>query len=458
MIEITINDILNATGGMLLSESSSEAVKGFSIDSRTISPGEFFIAVKGDNFDGHDFIYEAMEKGAKGVIASRRLGSSLNKETGHIILVEDTTLAMGDIARVIRQRSGKPVISITGTNGKTSVKDMVSHILSGKHKVLKSKKSYNNMIGLSLTFFEMDPSYDIVVVELGTNHPGEIASLARIASPDVAVITNIGDAHLEHFGSRESVFTEKISLLDFIASDGPAFLNRDDTFLSKAGMDKRNVKFYGSLAGSDHLVSDVRKKNNGFSFDLNGQGFFLPLEGMHNISNAAAAIALAEHFGMGYRSIRKRLEEVSLPEMRLEKVNIDGFIFINDSYNANPSSFECALDVLKDNKDGKVKGVVAGDMLELGERSVEFHRSLGESIASRELDFLVTLGDKSRDVARGAIEAGMQKNRVLIGETHEDAAIMVRHMAGPGAVILLKGSRSAKMEEVLKCFTISCTR
>lgn len=457
-MRFTVNDIVSSTGGKLLSQASDEEVKGFSIDTRTIEPGEFFITVKGSNFDGYDFIDEAVEKGARGIIVDRLLDDNIKEKIDHIILVKDTVLAMGDMARVIRKSSNIPFICITGSNGKTSVKDMIAHVLSDKYKVLKSKKSYNNLIGLSLTLFDLDPSHDIAVIELGTNFPGEIAALADIAGPTAAVITNIGDTHLEFFGNRDCVFSEKISLLGFLPDDGIAFLNGDDAFLGKAGIRKSTVKFYGTFAGSEYLISGISRKKHGFSFSLNGRGFFLPLEGVHNVNNAAAAIAVAEYFDIDPRHLRKRLEEVSLPEMRLEKINIDGFTFINDSYNANPSSFECALDVLMENNDGEVKGVVSGDMMELGERSRDFHRCLGKSIASRGVDFLVVLGGEAKEIATGAIEGGMQENRVLLGETHEDAAEMVRHMAGPGTVVLLKGSRMSRMEEVLKCFTISCTR
>lgn len=459
MISITVKDIIEAAGGELLSGDPGEVARGFSIDSRTVQPGEFFIAIKGKNYDSHDFLPEAIERGARGVIVDRRQADNLKSTEINVILVDDTSGAMGMIAGRVRDLSKIPVIAITGTNGKTSVKDMLGHILSDKYKVLKSKKSYNNIIGLSLTFFDMDDTHDIAVVEIGTNHPGEVAQLSGIARPNAVIITNIGDGHLEALGDREKVFREKIRILDFLSPAGIAFMNKDDEFLKSVSSSDNTIKFYGTSSDSDYTVTNIKKKKNGFKFFLNAKEFFLPLEGEHNISNAAAAIAVSSHFGVNSRSIKRRLEEVSLPTGRLEKVNIDGFIFINDSYNANPSSFECALRVLEDSKDGKVKGVVAGDMMELGERSGEFHRLLGESIASRGIDFLVAIGERREEIATGAISGGMQENRIFLGETHEDAADMVRHVAGSGgAVVLLKGSRAAKMEEVLRCFTISSTR
>ncbi len=457
MIELTVKDIARVTGGQLFSEKKDAVIKGFSIDSRTIVPGQFFIAVKGKNFDGHDFAGDAVDKGASGLVVEYPLKALPMEKVDHVIVVEDAREAMGMIAAEIRSRVNIPVICVTGTNGKTTLKGILSRILSSGYRVLESRKSYNNVIGLSLTLFDLDPSHDMAVLELGTNHPGEIAKLARIARPTAAIITNIGDGHLEYFVDREGVFKEKIHLLEFLPPSGVAFLNKDDVFLS--GGDRQGVvkKFYGLSDGCDFRISDVVKRGNGYSFSLNGKEYFIPLEGEHNVHNAAVAIAAAEHLGVNRENIQKKLEEVSLPEMRLESIDVNGMMFINDSYNANPDSFECALRTLQAAA-GRYKGVVAGEMLELGERTGEMHRMIGKSIADKGVDFLITLGSSAGHMIKGALESGMEKERVLCAKSHEEAAEMVRRMARPGTVVLLKGSRASKMEEVLKCFTIFCIR
>ena len=457
MIKLSVNEIARMTGGKLSSKEPEAPVIGFSIDSRTIKPGEFFIAIKGDNFNGHDFICQAAEKGASGLIVEYPPDPACPGTVDHVITVEDTCEAMGMIAAGIRKRVDIPVVCITGTNGKTTVKNILSGILSARYNVLSCRKSYNNIIGLSLTLFDLDLSHDVAILELGTNHPGEISKLAEIAGPHMAVITNIGDGHLESFIDREGVFIEKIRLLDFLPDMGIAFLNKDDCLLTRAGARNAMKKFYGMSAGCDFLITGLFKKEEGYNFSLNGNEFFLPLGGAHNVYNAAAAIAVSEYFGMSYEEIREALKGVSLPEGRIEKVNINGLVFINDSYNANPGSFESALKVLQDNGAAGPKGVVTGDMLELGAESDEFHRMVGRSIAVGGVDFLITVGSGARHIAEGAVESGMEEDRVLCAADHEDAAGMIRQIADSGTVILLKGSRATRMEEVLKCFTTSCT-
>jgi UDP-N-acetylmuramoyl-tripeptide--D-alanyl-D-alanine ligase len=457
MVRITPKDIAKITGGKLVSGKGDAPATGFSIDSRTISPGDIFIAVKGRHFDGHDFIGEALEKGASGLILQKDPGEGIHGKATHVMLVDDTQEAMGRVASWIRRRVDIPVICITGTNGKTTVKDLLSHVLSSRYKVLGSRRSYNNIIGLSLTLFDLDPSHEVAVLGVGTNHPGEIPKLAGIAGPNIAVITNIGDGHLEAFEDREGVFAEKISLLEFLPETGMVFLNKDDSLLARASVRGVTRKFYGISRGSDFLISDVSRKENGYEFRLNGERYFTPLEGEHNVHNAAVSAAVAVYFGISPEEIRMSFQTVSPPAMRLEKVEAEEITFINDSYNANPDSFERALDVLESVPGSRVKGVVAGDMMELGERSDEFHRMIGRSIHERGIDFLITLGGRAWHMAEGALDSGMAVSKVLRAQTHEDAAEMVREMAAPGAVVLLKGSREARMEEVLKCFTISCT-
>ncbi|MCK4852326.1 MAG: UDP-N-acetylmuramoyl-tripeptide--D-alanyl-D-alanine ligase, partial [Candidatus Omnitrophica bacterium] len=335
MIRLSVREIARVTGGRMLSTDEDVPVSGFCTDSRTMGPGQFFIALKGKNFDGHDHIREAVARGARGIIAERMtVDYGAGRHRPHIIIVENTLTAMGQIAGHIRRKAGIPVVCITGTNGKTTVKDILSHLLSFKYRLLKSRGSFNNLIGVSLTLFELEPSHEMAVIELGSNHPGEIAHLARITAPRAAVITNIGHGHLEFFGGREGVFREKVSLLERLPDPGAAFLNGDDDYLSGVRIDA-DTRFFGRSRDCDLRITGIRKQGTGHGFDLDGERFFVPLEGEHNVYNAAAAVAAAAYFGMDHRVIRERLSGVSLPRMRLEKIVVDGILFINDACNAN---------------------------------------------------------------------------------------------------------------------------
>lgn len=458
MIDLNITNITEITDGKLLSDAPDRPVKGFSIDSRTIGSGEVFIAVKGENFDGHDFLEEALRKGASAVIAEKLPEKEFCTKTGSVVIVRDARQAMADIAAEIRRRVDVRVICITGTSGKTTVKDILAHLLAPRYKVLKSKKSYNSVIGLSLTLFDLDPSYDVAVLEIGTNRPGEISYLAGIARPDIAVITNIGEGHLEFLGDKEHIFREKTGFLRDLSADAKVFLNGDDEFLARGVAGCAEKMFYGFSLGNDFLITDVLMKENGHDFLVGGDAFFMPMEGRHNVYNAAAAIAVAKYIGIDTEGIRTALETVPFPDMRLERKVIDDIVFMDDSYNANPDSFECALETLKDARAAGKRGVVAGDMMELGQRSEELHRKIGRSIAGKGMDFLIVVGDKADFIADDAIRSGMSAESVLRARDHEHAAEILRETVTSGSIVLVKGSRAAKMEEVIRCFTNSYTR
>ena len=459
MIELSVSEVGDASGAELHAKYPAQRITGFSTDTRTIKPHEYFVAIKGNNFNGHDFIQKAIEKGAGGVIAEKHPGRDLIGRVDQLILVDDTTRALGDIAGYIRQKKRIPVISITGTNGKTTLKEMLYQVLSSRFKPLKSAGSYNNIIGLSLTMFELEDIHDIAVLEIGTNHPGEILALADIASPDMAVITNIGMGHLEFFKNKEGVFKEKISLVEKLKDGGTAFLNGDDEYLARFRTSKKiEVKYFGSSPSSDFRISGISRRDNGHAFCVNEDEFFIPLEGAHNVYNAAAAVSIASHLGMDHASIRKGLENIVLPKMRLEKTVRGGITFINDSYNANPDSFESALVVLKELAVKGKKIVIAGDMLELGEGSDQLHRKVGASIAKKGVDLLITVGKRAKFIASGAIEFGMDKNMVFSTDEKKEAARAVRDRASSSDVVLLKASRGVKLEEILECFTTCCSR
>jgi len=457
MKKMDVKKIAEIINGTVTSSDSHEEIRGFSIDSRTILPGEFFIAIKGKHLDGHEFLYQASQKGARGIIVSSPPEASIKEKFDHVIKVEDTLLALERLAENIRKTRDLPVICVTGTNGKTTVKEMLVSILSSWYKVLANKDSYNNIIGLSLTLLGMEEHHDLAVLELGTSGPGEIERLAKIAKPECAVITNIGRAHLEGLGSREKICSEKTSVLKCLPEKGIAFLNGDDALLKKNKISDVPIKYYGMSEDCDVRISRVVPEGRGYNFSVNDDSYFVPLKGLHNVYNAAVSIAVAKHFGLDQKQIQKGLSEVCLPKGRLEKSVVKDRVFINDAYNANPDSFECALSVLAEERDSGNKVVVAGDMLELGDDSRLFHTDLGKHIKEKGIDYLITLGKSAGDIAAGAIASGMAKDNVIRAKSYKDAARVLDNITAAGSTILLKGSRGSKIEEVLKCFTSSYT-
>lgn len=455
MTELKILDVAEVTGGEMISSGPPGTIKSVSIDSRTVRPGELFIAVKGENFDGHDFMAEAASKGASAIMAERFTGSLRTSQGTALIKVPDTKRAMGKLAHYIRRNSGLPVLCITGTNGKTTVKEMTAAALSGKFNVLKSRRSYNNIIGLSLTWFDLDVLDQIAVLEVGTSMPGEIAELGSIARPDAVVITNIGDGHLEKLVDRRGVLEEKASLIDAIAPGGAVFLNGDDELLSKLPHLVGKVMFYGFSEKCVFRISDVSGGPDGTSFVLNGEEYSIPAEGTHNVYNAAAAIAAAGYFGVERSLIREAIRKVSLPGMRLERIKAGGVVLINDSYNSNPGSFEAAIETLTGTSSAAGTGVVAGEMLELGRKSQELHRRVGRKIAASGTGFLITVGAGSSGIIEGALEAGMAEQNVHMASSHADAADILSSVVSTGMVVLVKGSRKTKMEEVIRCYMSS---
>jgi len=453
MICFTARKIVEITGGELIFGNKEEKITaGFSIDSRTIKSGQFFIAIKGDRYDGHDFVSRAVQKNASGVIVENADGELFKQKNACVIVVKDSMKAMSDIAAAIRKESKIPFICVTGTNGKTTVKNILADILSEKYRVLKSPASFNNIIGVSLTLFRLIDDFDIAVIELGTNRPGEISTLSGIVAPHAAVITNIGRGHLDGLNDLRGVFDEKRKLLDFLPIDGEAFLNKDDIFLRDVCSEKISISFFGTDTQSDNVLEEIRKKNDGYEFCLSGKKYYLPVPGAHNVYNASAAILVAEKFGIKYDRICEALQRTRLPKMRLEKIVSGGCTFINDSYNANPDSFECALKFLKSVNSNK-KGVVAGNMSELGGESRILHREIGKSIARKNIDFLVVLGTRAREIAAAAEESGMNPGNIIYAEDAGSAAKMVNKMADADTTVLVKGSRVSKMEEVIKCYT-----
>lgn len=448
-----LNELLAATQGRLAHGKNKAQVMGISIDSRTIRPGEAFIAIKGDNFDGHDFIAEAIKKGASCVISGP---GTRNKEPGTVFIeVRDTIKALGDIACFQRQKYDIPVIAVTGSNGKTTTKEMLAWVLSGKFKVLKNEGTKNNQIGLPQALLKLDSAHEIAVLEIGTSHFGEVGYLAGICRPNIGIITNIGASHLEYLNSLNNVFKEKYTLIKNLKTPFIAVLNADDSYLRKkvtARVKKPVAIGFGIKNQGDFFASEIRNYKGGLEFRVNRKNkVTLKTLGCYNIYNVLAAIAVARIFGLKYTDIARQLASFEFPQGRLRAVKLNRINFIDDTYNSNPLSLRQALDTLKGFKTKGRKILVMGDMLELGKQSRWFHSQAG-CAAAESCDIFVSVGKLSQVSARAARRSGLDaKNIFTCGSSAEARDILyTKILPGEDDVVLVKGSRAIKMEDVLK--------
>jgi UDP-N-acetylmuramoyl-tripeptide--D-alanyl-D-alanine ligase len=445
--------VLKSTKGMLISGRKAGEFSGVSTDSRKVSAGEIFFAIKGDNYDGHQFVDEALRKGAAGAVIEN--GSNAHNDGKLLIRVPSTVKALGDLASEWRKSfPGLKLAAITGSNGKTTTKEMASSIVSLKYETLKNTGNFNNLIGLPLTLFGLDGSYKAAVVEIGMNDFGEIRRLAEIAQPDTGAITNIGRAHLEKLGGLEGVAKAKGELVEGFSGDRVFVVNADDPYIDKIS---RNVKcrkiIYGvKTGGTDLTAKDIERDGfSGITFHMTADGKDFPVRingiGMHNVMNALCASGIALSFGCGKEEICEGLLRFHPSYMRLELLDSpSGFRVINDTYNANPDSMRSAIDELKRLKGNGRAIAVLGDMLELGESSEGEHVGLGEYLSASDVDFVIACGKFGQSLLKGT---GVN-TKCLFASSHEEAANAVSEIARPGDLVLVKGSRGMRMEEVTK--------
>ena len=450
----TLEEIIIATRGKLIRGKPQDKLKGVSTDTRRIKSGQVFLALKGNNFNGHNFIDCAVKSGAACIIAESAAG--LKEPCGPaLVKVKDTTLALGDLARFKRNNFNKPVIAVSGSNGKTTVKDMIAWILSADSRVLKTEGTRNNQVGLPQTLIQLDKKHDFAVVEIGTNHFGEVDYLAAIARPNIAVLTNVGPSHLEFLKDLRGVFKEKSALLNNLSHPSIALINADDQYLSgliKRARNTSHVFSYGIKQKSDFSAAKIKLEEGRLRFQFNRKfDFELPALGAHNVYNALAAIAVGRILGIGLKTIRRRLSEFDFPKGRLNLIEVNGVRFIDDTYNSNPLSLDKALAAFKSMKCRGKKILIMGDMLELGEKKELLHRSFAGSITNT-CDVLVTVGSLAALAAESARAAGFKNKNIFCCATSQEARELLFNRISPSAkdVILVKGSRSMKMEEVFK--------
>ena len=446
-----ISEIIKITKGRMVSGFLETEIDpaGISIDSRTIGEGQFFLPIKGNNFDGEQFIGEAFDKGAIGAFVTHDAVRSTQYER-IIIQVKDTTDALQKLAHHNRMRFEVPVVGVTGSNGKTTVKDMIAKVLSSKFNVLKNEGTKNNHIGVPLTLLKLNNSHDMCVVEMGANHHGEIRLLAEITSPTVAVITNIGPSHLEFLRDLKGVFAAKREILEILNRDSLAVINGDDQYLSTIKSKVFKIMRFGFNAANNFHASLVSAEGPGIKFTLNDRSSFtLNLIGAHNVSNALAAIAVAYNFNISYPDTKKALSEYSPAGMRLDARPVGDVTVIDDAYNSNPLSMISAIEALAEYP-AKGRWIVSADMLELGQREEEFHKAIGEAIARSGFNGLITFGDLSRHTSLRALECGMNKNRVWHCSDRAKIVDILKKSMNKGDAVLVKGSRAMKMEEVVE--------
>ncbi len=453
MNKLSIIQIIDFARGKLESGDGNVVVDRISTDSRTVKPGELFVALRGENFDGHKFVEEVAQKGAAGAVVDWAWKRKVPQNFA-VVRVDDTLRAYQDLASNYRKSLPLKVIAITGSNGKTTTKDFTASVLAKKFRVTKTDGNFNNHVGLPRTMLEATSDDQIAVWEIGMNHPGEIAALATIASPDVGIITNIGVAHIEFMGSRDAIAKEKGALAEAIGPAGSVILNADDPFSQGiAARTRAKVIFAGTTSGTVH-ATDIRQSADGSEFTiLEGAHRCraqLPVPGLHMVQNAMFAVAAGRLFGLSIEECAAGLVAAPLTKARLQIKKIHGVQFIDDSYNANPDSVKAALRTLVElDADGK-RIAVLGEMLELGRESERGHREVGECAAELGIDQLIAIGETGALIAQAAEKSGLTKS-VAVKSTSE-AAEMLIDLAVPGDLVLVKGSRTARTERVLEEF------
>ena len=434
---------------------SEDVVQGYSIDSRTVGPGQLFFAVKGERLDGHDFVEQALEKGAVAAVVSRnQLGRYPKK--AWLLAVDDTLVALQTLATAVRKLWGKPLIAVTGSAGKTTTKEAIAHVLSGRFRVLKSEGNFNNHFGLPLMLLKLEPEYDVAVIEMGMSHAGEVRALARIAQPEIGVVTNVAPVHLEFFDSLAGIAGAKYELIESLPASGVAVLNADDDYVSQFGRGfKGKVVMYGTRATADVRAEKIQSKGReGVEFDVVIDGVrehaSLPLVGEHNVLNALAAVAVGLERGMKPSEAVAALATLVPAEKRGQVLQVGNITVINDCYNSNPKALEAMVDALAAMA-GKRRIAVAGEMLELGAAGETMHRQAGQHIAEKKIDVLLGVRGLAEAMVSAAKQAGMRAEFVVASE---EAGEWLAREAQDGDVVLLKASRGVKLEKALETWKI----
>ncbi|MBN1509028.1 MAG: UDP-N-acetylmuramoyl-tripeptide--D-alanyl-D-alanine ligase [Sedimentisphaerales bacterium] len=437
------------------SERAAPYVTGVSTDSRTASPGDCFFAIRGEHFDGHDYVAQAFRKGAACAVVS--LAVSREPISGPVLRVPDTIRALGDLARQYRRSHPFTVVAITGSVGKTTTRQIIHHVLSQRFRTHQAVKSFNNNIGLPLTLLSAQAQEEVIVTELGANHPGEIAYLTRIAQPNIALVTNVYPAHLEGFGNLAAIIREKLSIAEGLTSDGTLIINADiEPLVAACRGSGRSFRTFGKSADATYRAENVAFQALDSTFTIAGTQVRLPLPGPGNVENALAAWAVCDQLGLSAEAFAQAVATLQGIAMRAEPMQIGTLTVLNDCYNANPASMKNALVMLRNLRPSAEANhnrrlvFICGEMAELGEQTASLHAELGSAVAEAGVDLLVTIGEPPRVTARAAQEA---TRRHLTVQSFDDVATACNHMEEfirQDDIVLVKGSRTARLERVVE--------
>ena len=460
-LTLTAAGIAQASGGQVVQGDPETRIESVSIDSRSVQPGQFFVAIRGDRFDGHDFVQAALTAGAIGALIEAERGARIGeqgRQPGVLVRVADTTRALQSIARDVRRRSGTKVVAITGSAGKTTTKEITAEFLSARYRVFRNKGNLNNHIGLPLSLLELRSQPEIAVVELGMNHPGEIRTLIGIAEPEVRVWTNVGDAHMGFFESPDAIADAKAEVLEQAGPADVLVANADDPRITaRASRFPGQVLTFGVDNAADVRATEVRMQGlDGTVANVITPAGNLrlqtPLLGRGNLANVLAATATAIHFGVPLDTIRERAARLTAASHRGELLRLPGGItIIDDSYNSSPSALMRALELVAAAEGCARKIAVLGEMLELGAHAGRLHRECGAAAAQSGLSIVIAVGgDPARSLADAAVAGGMPVECVHHVPSKQDAAKLALQLVRPGDLVLVKGSRGIGTDYVVE--------
>lgn len=451
MLELKLKEIAKLCNGKLNNEKYEDIIIDvISIDTRTINLDDMYMPIIGEKLDGHLFIDQAFEKGARASFS--KYGEYDNKDDKPIIWVEDTNQAFIDLATNYRKQLDLKIIGITGSNGKTTTKDLINNVLENNMVVKKTIGNLNNEIGVPRTILRFDRFTDIGVVEMGTDDFGQIEVLSKMTTPDISIITNIGDSHLEKLKTRENVCEEKLHIIDGLKEDGVFIYNNDDDILREQ-VNSLNIKqktiSFGKRQDSDYIIKNVESKVNGSSFYLNDKKYDIPLIGSHQIYNSSVAIIVANLLNIDYEDISKGLSKKDLTKMRSELLSCDGFDILNDSYKSNPQSVKSSLETLDLLSNYSRKIAVLGDMLDLGENEEQLHRDLGKILDPNKIDYVLLYGPLSKYIYEEA-KKNFPMKHVFYFDTKDKLLDKAKYLVTKNSIVLVKASRSLRLEEIVE--------
>lgn len=446
-----VEQMINGTG--LAEQYEGITIQGVSIDTRKIEKGNLYVPIQGERFDGHAFVDKAVENGAVATLWMKDVANP--PENLPVIFVEDTLLALQMLAKNYRDQLDVKVIGVTGSNGKTSTKDIVTSLLATKFKVQKTEGNFNNHIGLPLTILNLEENTEVAVLEMGMSSRGEIEFLSKLARPNAAIITNIGEAHLMDLGSREAIAESKLEIVAGLQEGGVFVYNGDEPLLTnrvpEMNLATETVTF-GDARANDYYPTTVTLQATGTHFKMNREeniSFYIPVLGKHNVYNTLASMAIAKHFGVTWEEMKQGLVTLQMTGMRMEIVKKDsGLTIINDAYNASPTAMEAAFHLMNGLDGFSQKIVVLGDMLELGDQEVQFHYEVGKLIDPAKISYVFTYGRLGAQIAEGA-EINFPGERVKAYHNKEELVKDLQAVVGNNDVVLVKASRGMKLEEVI---------